>query len=67
MVSHVSRGTFSEGSWIGDMQQAYDKSVIISEILDPRTKNLLPMSRIIDYVLSNSWVWHWQWLQKIGR
>ncbi|XP_066365721.1 probable ion channel CASTOR isoform X2 [Miscanthus floridulus] len=56
LVSHVSRGTFSEGSWIGEMQQASDKSVIISEILDPRTKNLLSMSKISDYVLSNELV-----------
>ncbi|KAG2533916.1 hypothetical protein PVAP13_9NG004700 [Panicum virgatum] len=56
MVSHVPRGTFSEGSWIGEMQQASDKSVIISEILDPRTKNLLTMSKISDYVLSNELV-----------
>lgn len=38
------------------MQQASDKSVIISEILDPRTKNLLSMSKISDYVLSNELV-----------
>jgi hypothetical protein len=56
MVAHVPRGTFSEGSWIGEMQQASDKSVIISEILDPRTKNLLSMSKISDYVLSNELV-----------
>ncbi|GJN22694.1 hypothetical protein PR202_gb10288 [Eleusine coracana subsp. coracana] len=46
----------SEGSWIGEMQQASDNSVIISEILDPRTKNLLSMSKISDYVLSNELV-----------
>ncbi|WVZ61233.1 hypothetical protein U9M48_011141 [Paspalum notatum var. saurae] len=56
MVSHITRGTFSEGSWMGEMQQASDKSVIISEILDPRTKNLLSMSKISDYVLSNELV-----------
>lgn len=56
MVSHVHRGSFSQGSWIGEMQQASDKSVIISEILDPRTKNLLSMSKISDYVLSNELV-----------
>ncbi|BFG14766.1 hypothetical protein CerSpe_010390 [Prunus speciosa] len=56
MVTHVQRGSFSQGSWIGEMQQASDKSVIISEILDPRTKNLLSMSRISDYVLSNELV-----------
>ncbi|KAM0928476.1 hypothetical protein ACQ4PT_002504 [Festuca glaucescens] len=49
-------GSFSEGSWMGDMLQASDKSVIISEILDPRTKNLLAMSKISDYVLSNELV-----------
>ncbi|XP_034926902.1 ion channel CASTOR-like isoform X2 [Populus alba] len=56
MVNQVRRGTFSQGSWIGEMQQASDKSVIISEILDPRTKNLLSMSKISDYVLSNELV-----------
>ncbi|XP_038970212.1 probable ion channel CASTOR isoform X4 [Phoenix dactylifera] len=56
MVSHVHRGSFSQGSWIGEMRQASDKSVIISEILDPRTKNLLSMSKISDYVLSNELV-----------
>ncbi|XP_011655555.1 ion channel CASTOR isoform X2 [Cucumis sativus] len=50
------KGSFSQGSWIGEMQQASDKSVIISEILDPRTKNLLSMSKISDYVLSNELV-----------
>ncbi|KAK6118647.1 hypothetical protein DH2020_047639 [Rehmannia glutinosa] len=56
MVSQVHGGSFSQGSWIGEMQQASDKSVIISEILDPRTKNLLSMSKISDYVLSNELV-----------
>ncbi|KAF8393797.1 hypothetical protein HHK36_019995 [Tetracentron sinense] len=56
MVTSVHRGSFSQGSWIGEMQQASDKSVIISEILDPRTKNLLSMSKISDYVLSNELV-----------
>jgi hypothetical protein len=41
---------------MGEMLQASDKSVIISEILDPRTKNLLAMSKISDYVLSNELV-----------
>ncbi|KAM7486598.1 hypothetical protein LguiA_002607 [Lonicera macranthoides] len=55
--SQVQRGSsFSQGSWIGEMQQASDNSVIISEILDPRTKNLLSMSKISDYVLSNELV-----------
>ncbi|KAG6732254.1 hypothetical protein I3842_01G168200 [Carya illinoinensis] len=56
MVTQVHRGSSSQGSWIGEMQQASDKSVIISEILDPRTKNLLSMSKISDYVLSNELV-----------
>lgn len=56
MVTHDERGSFSQSSWIGEMQQASDKSVIISEILDPRTKNLLSMSKISDYVLSNELV-----------
>ncbi|KAJ6348960.1 hypothetical protein OIU77_006533 [Salix suchowensis] len=56
MVNQVRRGSFSQGSWIGEMQQASDKSVIISEILDPRTKNLLCTSKISDYVLSNELV-----------
>lgn len=56
MVTQGRRGSFSQGSWIGEMQQASDKSVIISEILDPRTKNLLSMSKISDYVLSNELV-----------
>ncbi|XP_022733689.1 ion channel CASTOR-like isoform X2 [Durio zibethinus] len=56
MVTRGHRGSFSQGSWIGEMQQASDRSVIISEILDPRTKNLLSMSKISDYVLSNELV-----------
>ncbi|KAI3948562.1 hypothetical protein MKW92_015942 [Papaver armeniacum] len=52
----IHRGAFSKVSWMGEMQQASDKSVIISEILDPRTKNLLSMSKISDYVLSNELV-----------
>ncbi|XP_059433748.1 ion channel CASTOR-like isoform X2 [Corylus avellana] len=56
MVNQVHRGSFSQGSWIREMVLASDKSVIISEILDPRTKNLLSMSKISDYVLSNELV-----------
>ncbi|XP_057777032.1 ion channel CASTOR-like isoform X1 [Salvia miltiorrhiza] len=56
MAYQTHRGSFSQGSWIGEMQQASVKSVIISEILDPRTKNLLSMSKISDYVLSNELV-----------
>ena len=38
------------------MQQASYKSIIISEILDSRTRNLVSVSRISDYVLSNELV-----------
>lgn len=47
---------FSHSSWICEMQQASDKSIIISEILDSRTRNLVSVSRISDYVLSNELV-----------
>ncbi|KAF7824304.1 ion channel CASTOR isoform X2 [Senna tora] len=56
MAGQSHGGSFSKGSWIGEMKQASDRSVIISEILDPRTKNLLSMSKISDYVLSNELV-----------
>ena len=38
------------------MQNASDKSIILSEILDSRTRNLVSVSRISDYVLSNELV-----------
>ena len=47
---------FSHSSWIREMQQASHKSIIISEILDSRTRNLVSVSRISDYVLSNELV-----------
>lgn len=47
---------FSQSSWIREMQQASNKSIIISEILDSRTRNLVSVSRISDYVLSNELV-----------
>lgn len=47
---------FRHSSWIGEMQQASDKSIIISEILDSRTKHLVSVSQIGDYVLSNELV-----------
>ncbi|XP_043707776.1 probable ion channel SYM8 isoform X2 [Telopea speciosissima] len=47
---------FSYSSWICEMQQASDTSIIISEILDSRTRNLVSVSRISDYVLSNELV-----------
>lgn len=43
-------------SWIQEMQQASNKSIIISEILDSRTRNLVSVSKISDYVLSNELV-----------
>ncbi|CAI9103772.1 OLC1v1002323C3 [Oldenlandia corymbosa var. corymbosa] len=55
--SHPLRNSgFSQSSWIREMQQASDKSIIISEILDSRTRNLVSVSRISDYVLSNELV-----------
>ncbi|KAF9608482.1 hypothetical protein IFM89_009848 [Coptis chinensis] len=36
----VRHAVFSHSSWIREMQQASDKSIIISEILDSRTRNL---------------------------
>jgi hypothetical protein len=44
---------FSHNSWIRGMQEASYRSIIISEILDSRTRNLVSVSRISDYVLSN--------------
>ncbi|KAF6147870.1 hypothetical protein GIB67_014450 [Kingdonia uniflora] len=52
----LRHGGFSHSSWIREMQQASDKSIIISEILDSRTRNLVSVSRISDYVLSNELV-----------
>ncbi|XP_062026105.1 ion channel DMI1 isoform X2 [Rosa rugosa] len=52
----TSLSAFSHSSWIREMQQASDKSIIISEILDSRTRNLVSVSRISDYVLSNELV-----------
>ncbi|KAG9443975.1 hypothetical protein H6P81_015315 [Aristolochia fimbriata] len=52
-VRHVG---FSHSSWIREMQQASNRSIIISEILDSRTRNLVSVSRISDYVLSNELV-----------
>uniref|UniRef100_A0A7N0VE83 RCK N-terminal domain-containing protein n=1 Tax=Kalanchoe fedtschenkoi TaxID=63787 RepID=A0A7N0VE83_KALFE len=51
--SSMRQSGFSHSSWIREMQQASDKSIIISEILDSRTRNLVSVSRISDYVLSN--------------
>ncbi|XLR07252.1 hypothetical protein S83_035190 [Arachis hypogaea] len=52
-TSSLRLSGFSHSSWIREMQQASDKSIIISEILDSRTRNLVSVSRISDYVLSN--------------
>ncbi|XP_002965781.2 ion channel DMI1 [Selaginella moellendorffii] len=43
-------------SWIREMQQASNQSIIISEILDSRTKHLVSVSKITDCVLSNELV-----------
>ncbi|KAI3695110.1 hypothetical protein L1987_78098 [Smallanthus sonchifolius] len=48
--------SFSHSSWIREMQQASNKSIIISEILDSRTRNLVSVTKISDYVLSNELV-----------
>lgn len=45
-----------QSPWIQGMQQASDRSIIISEILDSRTKHLVSVSEISDYVLSNELV-----------
>ncbi|XP_057758076.1 ion channel POLLUX isoform X1 [Arachis stenosperma] len=55
-TSSLRLSGFSHSSWIREMQQASDKSIIISEILDSRTRNLVSVSRISDYVLSNELV-----------
>ncbi|XP_076956342.1 putative ion channel POLLUX [Bidens hawaiensis] len=47
---------FSHSLWIREMQQASNKSIIISEILDSRTRNLVSVTKISDYVLSNELV-----------
>ncbi|GER41475.1 ion channel DMI1 [Striga asiatica] len=52
----LRHSVFSQSSWIREMQQASDKSIIISEILDSRTRNLVSVTRISDYVLSNELV-----------
>ncbi|XLT02844.1 hypothetical protein HN51_052195 [Arachis hypogaea] len=52
-ISSLRLSGFSHSSWIHEMQQASDKSIIISEILDSWTRNLVSVSRISDYVLSN--------------
>lgn len=48
--------TGSQSTWIKEMQQASVRSIIISEILDSRTKNLVSVSKFSDYVLSNELV-----------
>ena len=54
--SPLSHSGFSQSLWIREMQQASNKSIIISEILDSRTRNLVSVTRISDYVLSNELV-----------
>ncbi|KAH9298237.1 hypothetical protein KI387_029919 [Taxus chinensis] len=55
-VTHLRQAGYSHSSWIREMQQASDRSIIISEILDSRTRNLVSVSKISDYVLSNELV-----------
>lgn len=55
-LSNVRHPVFCHSSWIREMQQASDRSIIISEVLDSRTRNLVSVSRISDYVLSNELV-----------
>ncbi|XP_037422874.1 probable ion channel POLLUX isoform X2 [Triticum dicoccoides] len=54
--SPLHHNSFSHSSWIRKMQRASDRSIIISEILDSRTRNLVSVSKISDYVLSNELV-----------
>ncbi|KAJ7520576.1 hypothetical protein O6H91_19G011200 [Diphasiastrum complanatum] len=53
---HYRQAGSSQTSWIREMQQASNQSIIISEILDSRTKYLVSVSKISDYVLSNELV-----------
>ena len=46
----------SVSSWAHHMQRITSHSIIISEILDSRTRSLVSVSRISDYVLSNELV-----------
>lgn len=39
--------------WVHDMAHVLDQTVVISEILDPRTRNLIADTGVSDYVLSN--------------
>ncbi|KAL8143177.1 LOW QUALITY PROTEIN: hypothetical protein V2J09_016209 [Rumex salicifolius] len=55
-VKAVRHLTVSHSAWINEMQLASDKSIIISEILDSGTRNLVSVSGISDYVLSNELV-----------
>ncbi|XVF09657.1 hypothetical protein REPUB_Repub07fG0113400 [Reevesia pubescens] len=55
-VVHADSRSLATLLLIRDIQQASDKSIIISEILDSRTRNLVSVSRISDYVLSNELV-----------
>ncbi|XP_065870476.1 probable ion channel SYM8 [Euphorbia lathyris] len=50
------RAGFSHSSSIREMQHASDKSIVICEILDSRTKNLSSLSTICVYVLSDELV-----------
>lgn len=46
----------SVADWAGNLSQAKDRCVVLSEILDARTRALIADAGISDYVLSNSMV-----------
>ncbi|CAI5505042.1 unnamed protein product, partial [Closterium sp. Naga37s-1] len=54
--SGIGNGNGNGGSWIRQMQKASQQSIVISEILDSRTRSLVAVSKISDYVLSNELV-----------
>lgn len=43
-------------SWMAKLRSASSKCVVISEILDSRTKHLINITKISDYVMSNELV-----------
>ncbi|GAQ84141.1 ion channel DMI1 chloroplast precursor [Klebsormidium nitens] len=55
-LSKREEGHSDQDSWIGKIQQASARSIVISEILDSRTKDLVSVAQISDYVLSNELV-----------
>jgi hypothetical protein len=51
-----SKSPWAVADWAGDLSQAKDRCVVLSEILDARTRALIADAGISDYVLSNSMV-----------